>query len=190
MALTVQNGSLVVRDGKLGTGQGCCCGGGACQCVNGVYAGKTVTASVTVTLPQVEGDCPGGDVTAEFEMSYSILYGYYWTCHNLEIGQQTFFDYETEQEISYAINGSVIAYMLCDGTQYLSGVAFYTSTCNQQGYNCTFGNGNFIGVGPAEGDLAIHPSVTVDDACIPGAGIGDYTEPSTGVRVQWTITVT
>lgn len=28
MALTVQNGSLVVRDGKLGTGQGCCCGGG------------------------------------------------------------------------------------------------------------------------------------------------------------------
>ena len=28
MALTVQNGSLVVRDGAIATGQGCCCGGG------------------------------------------------------------------------------------------------------------------------------------------------------------------
>lgn len=32
--LTVQDGKLVVRDGKIGTGQACCCGGGHC-CING-----------------------------------------------------------------------------------------------------------------------------------------------------------
>lgn len=41
MALTVQNGSLVVRDGALGTGQGCCCDG-PCDC--------SVLANCTTTI--------------------------------------------------------------------------------------------------------------------------------------------
>ena len=181
MSLINEGGKLLLRNGKLAFGQACCCG--ECQCANGVYTGKTLTASVTITLPEVEGDCPGGEFSVEFTLSYSSLYGYYWTSHLFEIGQQTFFDYETEQEMSYSVNGSAVAYLLCDGTQYLSGVQF-------SGVNCTLGNGNFFGVGPDPEDLAVHPSVTFGGSCVPGNGSGDYTEPSTGVRVQWTITVT
>lgn len=41
MGLTVQNGSLVVSDGKLGTGQGCCCP--SCSCVDWCCAAPQVT---------------------------------------------------------------------------------------------------------------------------------------------------
>lgn len=75
MALTVQNGSLVVRDGKLGTGQGCCCGGGPCNpstCPNGTQCtppcvcvdGQCVPETGACCLPETEscevdrGPCP------------------------------------------------------------------------------------------------------------------------------------
>lgn len=45
-ALTVQDGKLVVRDGKVGTEQGCCCGDG-----DGDDVGCGTTCQQTVSVP-------------------------------------------------------------------------------------------------------------------------------------------
>jgi hypothetical protein len=58
--ITLQDGRVVLRDGKVGTQQGCCCGGGGCPCKTviwtHVYGGCTNIATQTVTA-EAEEDC-------------------------------------------------------------------------------------------------------------------------------------
>lgn len=82
MALTVQNGSLVVRDGKLGTEQGCCCGGGVvlpcctlyfetvlCNCDGNHYPSALRRVPLEASCP--EGCLPEGpgDVHAPYSFA-------------------------------------------------------------------------------------------------------------------------
>ena len=71
MGLTLYNGKLLLRDGKLGTGQGCCCGGGACclpdgTCTSGgtqeeCEACETVnTCTEYLFLEDPDQPCPEG----------------------------------------------------------------------------------------------------------------------------------
>ncbi len=78
-ALTVQDGKLVLRDGALGVGEGCCCGG--CECVevcadpaiyiNGEYKG-------TLIQPQITGqECwIGNTMPACVDAEFACLTGY------------------------------------------------------------------------------------------------------------------
>jgi hypothetical protein len=191
MALINEGGKLLLQNGALASGSGCCCGG-ACECATSQITGKTFGATVTVTIPESDVDCPGGTHTATFELQWQGQFQRYFFCQQIVLGSTSFFDPETEQEFSFDTNGSVAVFLVCqeDGS-FLSGAYFYASNdCFASvGYTCTIGNGNFIGVGPEEGEFLTHATSTQNGQCVPQGGSASYTNAATGVTVEWTITV-
>jgi hypothetical protein len=59
MAITIQNGSIVVRDGKIGTEQACCCGGcsGPCDDENPCPEGCACVDGECVAVTSCAGTC-------------------------------------------------------------------------------------------------------------------------------------
>ncbi len=158
--ITFQDGQPVMRDGKVGTEQECCCDQ-TCQCSNPMPSNLAPTASIELVLPDVPFDCPSGTFTAEIPLALS--FGFYQGCVDIDLGG--------------GITGQLEAGLICDllnGEQrYLSYAVFRAWPCNGTPYQCTIGNGGFIGFGFDE--YLVHDSVIVDGVCKPKAASRSWT---------------
>lgn len=187
--ITVQDGKIVLRDGKVGTGAGCCCGGD-CECDLIALHGssKSIMATVTVTLPDVPGDCPSGEYTVNLELttlSSADIFG----CQNFEIGPICYVDPFTQENICYYLTAAVSLRLKCEGGQYRSYAAFSTIPCAGGGYACTIGSGGYVGFEATQPEeSAIHESRVLDGVCVPSEASSTLTrEEVPGCVLTWTL---
>ena len=145
--ITVQDGRLVLRDGKVGTGQGCCCQEPDCDCT-GNPPSECGIDYVALTLAFSFSRCNHGVVTCERVLNA----GNGWTAW-----QETIFD---ENGCPFA----TFAQLRCSGGKYTVAVQVISqgdfSTCC--GYIC--GGVSFNTSIPGIFDL---PSIADGGACCP-----------------------
>lgn len=66
--VAMQDGAVLMQDGKVGTGQECCCG--CCSMPPTLEAGQVVRVTVDVTFPDHPSTtCPAGTYTAQFNLT-------------------------------------------------------------------------------------------------------------------------
>ena len=127
--ITVQDGKVVVRDGKVGTGEGCCCGGGECDCE---------ACAVTVT---VEVETETIEVTTNDVWSDSVQ-----LCLDLG-GQNTSSNGRQARAKSYCENGNVkvVVELTWQAAGYCARGLFYSysfDTCGADG--CPTGEATLV----------------------------------------------
>lgn len=177
--LTFQNKKLVLIDRKAATGEDCCC---SCQCDNGdVLAGKTISCTATLILPNVPGDCPAGTYTATFPLEWDGVLGNYSGCASVDFGGGIF--------------GRAGSILTCDSETYgppprWASVCFFNTDgdCDLQNGQCLI-NG-FLGFANPFAGANVHTSRTVDGVCVPGANTFTRDDVDLDVSLSYTISVT
>jgi hypothetical protein len=157
-SIVMEGGTVIFRGDKVAVGQ--CC---SCPCFAGVPDFLQPRAVVTLVLPDVSGDCPGGTYETEFDLTLEFKTA---GCATIDLGGG----------INAQINAAVVcASNSCGKPRYFSYAQFAAYACNQIGFNCTIGNGSFVGFGPTNDEYLEHDSVIIDGLCRPLPATGSYT---------------
>ena len=158
-SILMEDGTVIFRGEKVAAGQLCC----SCPCFAGVPDFLQPHAVVTLVLPDVPGDCPGGTYQTEFDLTLEFKTA---GCATIDLGGG----------INAQINAAVVCEPdLCGKGRYLSYAQFSASACNENNANCLIGNGSFTGFGPTNDEYLEHQSVLIDGLCRPLPATGSYT---------------
>lgn len=174
--IAMSGGKVVLRAEGVGSGQGCCCEGD-CECQFPFPAGVTPTVTGTLTLPDVAGDCPGGEYnfTGTFVYMAPVNFSYEACC---------------DIELDGGITVSVLVVLLCQGGAFKSYSVFSSYSCFGNSPQCLVCDGQAVGAGPGTNDLDyVHQTVEVDGVCKPAANEQVTFNLPCDITITYTITV-